>query len=141
MAKARAASEKHMSSNDPNPKWPGNLNEDTERLDRLKADVAKARSTGQAAHAPEFDPAKPTTGMGLGLKMGMDLTVATLIGFGLGALVDWPLGTFPLVALILCGLGFAAGIRMVLASATDYRSRLETGEVSGSSVDPKNKID
>jgi len=128
-----------MSSSNPNPKWPGDLDEDTARLERLKAHVAKARATGEAAHAPEFDPAKPTTGMGLGLKMGMDLTVATLIGFGLGALIDWPLGTFPLVALILCGLGFAAGIRMVLASATDYRTRLDAGEISGSSIDPAKK--
>ena len=77
--------------------------------------------------------------MGLDLKMGMDLTVATLIGFGMGALIDWPLGTFPLVALILCGLGFAAGIRMILAAANDYRARLETGDISGSTLDPAKK--
>ena len=118
------------------PKWPGDLDQDLARLSASQKRVAQAKSQAGAAHAPEFDPARPTTGMGLGLKMGMDLTVATLIGFGLGALIDWPLGTFPLVALILCGLGFAAGIRMVLAAASDYRTRLETGEVAASSLTP-----
>ena len=118
------------------PKWPGDLDADQARLAAAKQRVARARASQSAAHAPEFDPAKPTTGMGLGLKMGMDLTVATLIGFGLGALIDWPLGTFPLVALILCGLGFAAGIRMVLAAANDYRTRLETGEIAASTLRP-----
>ena len=118
-----------MTPPNPRPKWPGDLAADTERLDHLKARVARARAAGGAAQVPDFDPAKPTTGMGLGLKMGMDLTVATLIGFGLGALLDWPLGTFPLLALILCVLGFAAGIRMVLAAAQDYRTRLDSGMI------------
>ncbi len=125
-----------MTHPNPNPKWPGDLAADTQRLERLKARVASARAAGGAARVPEFDPAKPTTGMGLGFKMGMDLTVATLVGFGLGALVDWPLGTFPLLALILCALGFAAGIRMVLAAAQDYRTRLDAGIVAQHSRNP-----
>ena len=128
-----------MSSSSQNPKWPGDFDEDQARLERLKTSVAKARASDEAAQAAAFDPARPSTGMGLGLKMGMDLTVATLIGFGMGALIDWPLGTFPLVALILCGLGFAAGIRMILAAANDYRARLETGDISGSTLDPAKK--
>lgn len=125
-----------MSNSSRNPKWPGDLKADTDRLKALQSQVAKVRAEDEAQAKAAFDPAKPSTGMGLGLKMGMDLTVATLIGFGLGALVDWPLDTFPLVALILCGLGFAAGIRMVLAAANDYRERLETGEIDGSATDP-----
>ncbi len=121
-----------MTDSSRTPKWPGDLDTDAKRLKSLQTKVAKVRAEDAAAEAAAFDPAKPTTGMGLGLKMGMDLTVATLIGFGLGSLIDWGLGTFPLVALILCGLGFAAGIRMVLASANDYRERLETGEIDGS---------
>ena len=107
------------------PEEPGDFARDVERLETLKSHVAQARATCGPAHAPEFDPAKPTTGVGLGLKMGMDLTVATLIGFGLGALLDWPLGTFPLLALILCFIGFSAGVRMVLEAAQTYRRQLD----------------
>ena len=107
----------------PKEKWPGDLKADAKRLRSLQDRVHAVREEDEAA-AAAFDPAKPSTGMGLGLKMGMDLTVATLIGFGLGSLIDWALGTFPLMGLILCGLGFAAGIRMVLASAHDYREHI-----------------
>ena len=121
-----------MAPSSRSPKWPGDLDTDSRRLKSLTAQVAKAKARDEAAEKAAFDPAKPSTGMGLGLKMGMDLTVATLMGFALGALLDWPLGSFPLVALVLCGLGFAAGVRMVLAAANDYRRRLETSEIDGS---------
>ena len=115
-----------MADKRPRPTWPGDLDADNQRLKDLQAKVAEVRAEDAAEEQDAYDPAKPTTGMGLGLKMGMDLTVATLIGFGLGALIDvWLLGTFPLVALIFCGLGFAAGIRMVLASANAYRDQLD----------------
>ncbi len=120
-----------MTNSSRTPKWPGDLDADAQRLKSLQTKVAKVRAEDAAAEALAFDPAKPTTGMGLGLKMGMDLTVATLIGFGFGALIDWLLGqllggsTFPLVALIFCGLGFAAGIRMVLTSAAAYREHIK----------------
>ena len=117
-----------MSNSSRNPKWPGDLRADTARLKTLQSRIAEVRSSDERRAKAAFDPAKPSTGMGLGLKMGMDLTVATLIGFGLGALIDWPFGSFPLVALILCGLGFAAGIRMVLASANTYRQGLDAIE-------------
>ena len=122
-------------------KWPGDLTEDRQRLQQLKSQVAEVRAQDEAARVEKFDPAKPTTGMGLGMKMGMDLTVATLIGFALGSLIDWALGSFPLVALVFCGLGFAAGIRMVLAAASDYRRRLEQGEVDGSTLEPTHNKD
>ena len=119
-----------MTNSSHNPEWPGDMDADARRLRVLQAKLAKIRAEDAAAAA--FDPVKPTTGLGLGLKMGMDLTVATLIGFALGAIADWPLGTFPLLALILCGLGFAAGIRMVLASAKEYRERLAADQIPGS---------
>lgn len=114
-----------MADKRPQPTWPGDLDADNQRLKDLQKKVAEVRAEDAAEEQAAFDPGKPSTGMGLGLKMGMDLTVATLIGFGLGALLDWPFGTFPLLALILCGLGFMAGIRMVLASASAYRDQLE----------------
>lgn len=131
-----------MTNSSRNPKWPGDLDKDAQRLKSLQTEVAKVRAEDAAAEAAAFDPAKPSTGMGLGLKMGMDLTVATLIGFGLGALIDWLLGwlidggTFPLMALILCVLGFAAGIRMVLASANTYQKRLEEYAAEKSDMPP-----
>lgn len=126
-----------MPKTTPPTQWPGDLNADRTRLEALSAQVQSAQGEGEQAHRAAFDPAKPSTGLGLGLKMGMDLTVATLMGFGLGALIDWPLGSFPLIALILCGLGFIAGIRMVLAAATDYRQRLMTDEQEGGPLEPQ----
>ena len=51
-------------------------------------------------------------GPGLGdlLSMGLTLAVCVVVGFGLGWLVDLPLHTFPLCALIGLAFGLVAAV-------------------------------
>ena len=109
-------------------KWPGDFDTDAARLKSLQAKVKAVREEDAAEEAAAYDPAKPTTSMGLGLKLGVDLVVATAIGVGFGLGLDYVFGTSPWLLLLFICLGFAAGIRMVILSADDYRQRIESSE-------------
>ena len=106
-------------------KWPGDYDADTARLNSLQEKVWAVQAEDAAEEAAAFDPARPRTSMGLGLKLGVDLVVATGIGVALGFGLDLFFGTSPWLLLLFICLGFAAGIRMVIASADDYRQRIE----------------
>ncbi len=65
--------------------------------------------TGPPTDGPNAD------GPNLGDLLSMGVTTATclVVGYGLGWLVDQPLGTFPLCALIGLGLGIVAAVAFV----------------------------
>ena len=114
-------------------KWPGDYDADTARLKSLQDKVKSVRAEDAAQEAAAFDPAKPSTSMGLGLKLGVDLVVATIIGCAIGFGLDFYFGTSPWLLLLFLFLGFAAGIRMVIASADDYRQRIENSSEAAQS--------
>ncbi len=49
------------------------------------------------------------------LSMGVSIALCLVAGFGLGWLLDLPLGTFPVFALVGLGLGIVAAVLFVVA--------------------------
>ncbi len=58
-----------------------------------------------------------TKQMGEGYLLAPNLVVSTLIGMGVGLLLDKWLGTMPLFLLLFLLLGFGAGLRRMIQSA------------------------
>lgn len=54
------------------------------------------------------------------LSMGVSIALCLAAGFGLGWLVDLPLGTFPVFALVGLGLGIVAAVLFVVALFRRY---------------------
>ncbi len=63
----------------------------------------------------------PPGGLGVGMRVGMELVMATMIGTGLGWLGDRYFGTKPIVMVIGVLIGVAAG----LLNVHRYLKRLE----------------
>lgn len=56
-------------------------------------------------------PAAPKQGMGMAMRMGTEMVVATLIGLGMGYYLDQWLETHPWMTLLFFLFGSAAGFR------------------------------
>lgn len=56
--------------------------------------------------------------MGGGLTLSLNLVVSTLLGLGMGMLLDKWFGMMPLFTLVFMVLGFVAGMRKMLQVAT-----------------------
>ncbi|HAT50659.1 MAG: AtpZ/AtpI family protein [Nitrospirae bacterium] len=57
--------------------------------------------------------ARGTSGAALAMRLGTELVVATMIGVGMGALLDHWLHTGPWFTVVFLFLGAAAGVRNV----------------------------
>lgn len=79
---------------------------------------AQRERNGGANRASSMSPGD-LTGMARGMRIGSEFVAATLVGAGLGYLVDLGLGTKPWGMLILFLVGFAAGIRNVIRVVTE----------------------
>jgi ATP synthase protein I len=60
-------------------------------------------------------------------RMVLELVIGMAIGFGLGFSLDQWLGTAPLMIVIMSLFGFAAGIRTMMITASEYAA-LEKNE-------------
>jgi ATP synthase protein I len=78
---------------------------------------AQARRRGQAA------------GLNLGMRIGIELVAAVLVGGGLGWFADEKLNTSPIFLLALLSLGFTAGVMNVIriTKGLDQREGLGWG--------------
>jgi len=56
-------------------------------------------------------------GVGIAMRIGIELVAAVLVGTGLGWFLDDKLGTSPVFLLALISLGFAAGVMNVIRLA------------------------
>lgn len=54
------------------------------------------------------------------LSMGVSIALCLVAGFGLGWLLDLPLATFPVFALVGLGLGIVAAVLFVVALFRRY---------------------
>lgn len=63
--------------------------------------------------------------MGIGMRLSLELVVATSIGGLLGYAFDWALGTSPWLLILLVLLGAAAGVRNMLRAMDDIYSAQE----------------
>ena len=63
------------------------------------------------------------SGMGMALRMGTEMVVATLIGGGMGYGLDQWLGSHPWMTLLFFLFGTAAGFRNMYRAANEASSR------------------
>ncbi len=73
----------------------------------------------------------------VGWRMIIELTAGVFIGFGLGYGLDFLFGTKPVFILLLTLLGFAAGVKTMMKSA----SELQKKEVSAQNSTEEDNID
>lgn len=92
--------------------------DDRASLQKLDKRLRKAQK-GRRDHLPEDRTRVPRTGVGLALRIGLELVTGMVIGGGLGWLVDQWLGTIPWFMLLLFILGTAAGMLNVFRTARE----------------------
>ena len=90
--------------------------------DRLRDAQARQRSGA----GKEAGPA-PDSALGVGLRIGVELVSAVVVGVGIGWLLDWWLGTQPWLLMVFFLLGAGAGMLNV------YRAvgRMSSGGIGG----------
>jgi ATP synthase protein I len=90
------------------------------RLDGIK----KTRATSEIADK------RRTKGLGLAMRMGMDLVAACFVGGFLGHLMDQALGTRPWFMLGMFIVGVAAGMRNMVRSAYEAQEAVSKEQAS-----------
>jgi|TARA_Y100000294_G_scaffold19585_1_gene16723 ATP synthase protein I len=93
-------------------------NDDRASLRKLDDRLRKAQGT-RRAKIPEDRTRNPKTGMGIALRLGVELVTGLVVGGGIGWLLDQWLGTLPLFLLLFFVLGAAAGMVNVFRSARE----------------------
>jgi ATP synthase protein I len=83
--------------------------------DDLNKRIAKAQAEIDARERPKYMAANK--GMGVGFRMASDFAAAVLVGVALGWGLDTLFGWSPWGLLSCLMLGFAAGVRNVVATA------------------------
>lgn len=87
-------------------------------LRRLSDEIDKARSReGSAGSAGSGDITAGGTALGFGLRIGIELVAALVVGLGLGWLADRYIGTRPWGLVLGFFLGSAAGVVNVFRAA------------------------
>lgn len=75
------------------------------------------------------------TQAGAAWRMIIELVTGMGVGFGIGYGLDYLLGTLPIFLVIFCLLGFAAGVRVMMQTASEIQreeaKRLEQDETDG----------
>ncbi len=81
-------------------------------LNDLDARLRAARGEPDKTETPRGRGTQ--SGLGQGLRIGIEMVVSVAVGAGLGYLIDGWAGTAPLFMIVFLFLGFAAGIMNVL---------------------------
>jgi ATP synthase protein I len=90
---------------------------DKARLDALTKRIDAVKQ----ANAPEPKVEDHHTQAGMAWRMVTELVVGLLVGFGIGYGLDALFGTRPIFLVLFILLGFAAGVRVMLRSATEMQ--------------------
>lgn len=93
---------------------------DAERLEALKASIAEARrkhETPEPARRGHHDQAQ------LAWCMVIELVAGIGVGFAIGLGLDELFGTGPFLLVTFTLLGFAAGVRTLMRTATEMQQR------------------
>ena len=106
-------------------------------LARLGEEIDKARA-GRVRRQPVVgDRSVLQQGMGLGVRIGIELVVAIVVSTGLGWAIDRWFGTRPWGMIVLFFLGVAAGMLNVYRAVTGIRGPVGYGR--SDQVDPSSK--
>lgn len=84
---------------------------DKARLEALSARLKKAKAEQEKGRAEDVHQGNKA--MSYGLRMGVELVAAVLVGAGMGWLLDRWLGTSPWLLILFFLIGIAAGFRNV----------------------------
>lgn len=91
----------------------------SERMKRLEDRLAAARAERKAPSRP--GAAAKYTQSSIAWRMVTELVAGMLLGLGIGWGLDSLFGTRPVFLVLFALLGFAAGVRVMLRTATDVR--------------------
>lgn len=105
-----------MPENDPKPS-----------LEDVEARLAKVRGARAEAAAKERGQANQRQGLGLGMRIGIELLASVLAGVGIGLLLDNWLETTPIFTLAFVSVGFAAGVMNTLRVSRGLDERIGLG--------------
>lgn len=94
---------------------------DADRLKALEARIAAAKAKEDAPEIPHQE--EHHSQAQLAWRMVMELVAGLLIGFGMGYGLDLLLGTGPWLMIVFIFLGFAAGVKSMIASAGQVTKR------------------
>lgn len=97
------------------------------KLDRRLRSAQKTRKD----RLPEDRTRRPNSGMGLALRLGVELVTGLAVGGGIGWLLDQWLGTLPWFLLLFFFLGAAAGMMNVFRTAKEIGLAAERDEDDG----------
>ncbi len=87
---------------------------DPPTLENIDARLKAARDAGAEKQKAGFRDRENSRGMGLGMRIGIELVVSVLAGGGIGLFIDSKLNTKPIFMLAFLVLGFTAGVLNVL---------------------------
>lgn len=90
---------------------------DRKSLDELGVRIDAAR---QKLEGPKRVPTTKYKTLSRAWQMIVELVVSVVVGGFIGYGLDWAFGTLPLFLLLFGGLGFAAGIKTILATARGF---------------------
>ena len=65
-----------------------------------------------------------------GWRMVIELVSGILIGFGIGYGLDALFGTIPIMLILFTLLGFVAGVKTMMRTATDFQRKQEAGRAA-----------
>lgn len=97
---------------------PGRGTDRTDRLAELDRRIKSARD--QSKPKPRADKDKYAA-MSLGWRMVIELVLSVMIGAAMGWGLDSLFGTLPLLLIVFVMLGFAAGVRSMMRTATQMQ--------------------
>lgn len=83
-------------------------------LESVEARLAVVREERAEKAAKEASQANQRQGLGLGMRVGVELLASVLAGVGIGLLLDNWLDTTPIFTLAFVSIGFAAGVMNTL---------------------------
>jgi ATP synthase protein I len=96
--------------------------------DRLKALDARIAAAKAAVHGPRRETTDGHKQAQLAWRMVIELVAGLGIGFGIGYGLDALFGTLPIFLVLFILLGFAAGVKTMLRSASEAQSRISAGQ-------------
>ena len=83
--------------------------EDRETLRRLEAELKRARELSKIAPRRDEAAGPPTAGLGMALRIGVEMVAGVCVGAGVGYGLDRWLGTSPWLLIVFFFLGAGAG--------------------------------
>lgn len=96
-------------------------------LESVEARLAVVREERAVKAAKEQTQASQRQGLGLGMRVGIELLVSVLAGVGIGLLLDNWLETTPIFTLAFVSVGFAAGVMNTLRVSRGLDEKIGLG--------------